>query len=213
MAEGGVSVWGPLLLSAASAGISYASSEKSNKQRTSALNRAGEAEQESTKKAAQLAIEGAQKYDPTARLAAQGEAEKTAADSLGTSLVKSNEQLPNTDVQGNVSDEYLVNKGKSTTERASRSLRLSQALAKIRAPNDLRFNEGLDNANTASQIGDSQANARNALNAGQLDASSVQPDSGAELGSSLLRAGAAYSGSRASRIKKTGIYGGKGEAS
>ena len=211
MAEGGVSVWGPLLLSAASAGISYASSEKTDKQRTSALNRAGESQQESTKKAAQLALEGAQKYDPQERLAAQGEAEKTAADSLGTSLVQSNEQLPNTDVQGRVSDEYLVDKGKSTTERAARSLRLSQALSKIRAPNDLRFSEGLDNANTASQIGDNQSNARNAFNVGQLDASAVQPNSTAELGSSLLRAGASYSGSRASRINKTGIYGGKGE--
>ena len=196
MAEGGASIWGPLLLSAASAGVSYASSEKENKQRMSALSRAGVAEQEQTKKAGLTALEGAQKYDPQARLAAQGEAEKTAANSLGTALTQAESTLPNTDVQGRVSDEFLADKGKATTERMARSMKLAQAMARMRAPNDLRFSEGLDNANVASRIGDSQSNARNALEAGRLDASSVQPDSGAQLGSLLLRGGAAYAGSR-----------------
>ena len=204
MAEGGVSVWGPVLLSAASAGVSYASSEKEDKQRMAALRRAGESEQEQTKKAGLTALEGAQKYDPQARLAAQGEAEKTAASSLGTALTQAESTLPNTDVQGRVSDEFLADKGKATTERMARSLRLAQAMARMRAPNDLRFSEGLDNADVASRIGDSQSNARNALEAGRLDASAVQPDGAAGLGSLLLRGGAAYAGSRGK--PKTKLY-------
>ena len=204
MAEGGASVWGPLLLSAASAGVSYASSEKENKQRMAALSRGGAAEQEQTKKAGLTALEGAQKYDPQARLAAQGEAEKTAASSLGTALTQAESTLPNTDVQGRVSDEFLADKGKATTERMARSMKLAQAMARMRAPNDLRFSEGLDNADVASRIGDSQSNARNALEAGRLDASSVQPDGAAGLGSLLLRGGAAYTGSRGK--PKTKLY-------
>ena len=197
MAEGGASIWGPLLLSAASAGVSYASSEKEDKQRMAALRRAGETEQEQTKKAGLTALEGAQKYDPQVRLAAQGEAEQTAANSLGTALTQAQETLPNTDVQGRVSDEFLVDKGKATTERMARSMRLAQAMARMRAPNDLRFSESIDNADVASRIGDSQSNARNALESGRLDASTVQPDGAAGLASLLLRGGSAYAGSRA----------------
>ena len=206
MAEGGVSVWGPLLLSAASAGVSYASSEKEDKQRMAALKRAGASQEEQTKQAGLTALEGAQKYDPEARLAAQGEAEQTAASSLGTALTEAQATLPNTDVQGRVSDEFLADKGKATTERMARSMRLAQAMARMRAPNDLRFSESIDNADTASRIGDMQSNARNALESGRLDASAVQPDGRAGLGSDLLRAGAAYTGSRPR--PKTGIYGG-----
>ena len=206
MAEGGASIWGPLLLSAASAGVSYASSEKEDKQRMAALRRGGEAQQEQTKKAGLTALEGAQKYDPQERLIAQNEAEKTAADSLGTALTQAQETLPNTDVQGRVSDEFLVDKGKATTERMARSMRLAQAMARMRAPNDLRFAESIDNADVASRIGDSQSNARNALEAGRFGASAVQPDGGAALASDLLRGGAAYSGSR--NRPRSGPYGG-----
>ena len=212
MAEGGASVWVPLLLSAASAGVSYASSEKDSKRKSAALNRSGEAQQQDTKKAEEAALEGAEKYDPTVRLAAQNEAEKTAADSLGTALTQAESKLPNTDVQGKVSDEYLVDKGKSTTERMARSMRLAQAMAKMRAPNDLRFSEGLDNADVAGRISGNLSNARNAADAGRLDLAGIQPDGRAGLASDLLGAGAAYSGSRSkprtNRINQSGIYGG-----
>ena len=173
-----------------------------------ALRRGGEAQQEQTKKAGLTALEGAQKYDPEARIVAQNEAEQTAANSLGTALTEAQSTLPNTDVQGKVSDEFLVDKGKATTERMARSMRLAQAMARIRAPNDLRFAESIDNADVASRIGDSQSNARNALEAGRLDASNVQPDGAAGLGSLLLRGGSAYAASRGNPKPKPGPYGG-----
>ena len=87
-------------------------------------------------------------------------------------------------------------------------MRLAQAMAKMRAPNDLRFAEGIDNADVASRIGDNQSNARNALEAGRIDASAVMPSGEAGLASDLLRTGAAaYSGRKAKPKPKAGIYG------
>ena len=210
MAEGGASVWVPLLLSAIGSGVSYASSEDAKNKSASILCLSQKQQQESTKKAENIALEGAQKYDPTSRLAAQDEAERTAANSLGTALTQAESKLPNTDVQGKVSDEYLVDKGKATTERMARSMRLAQAMARMRAPNDLRFDESIDNADVAGRVSSNLSDARNALEAGSLGASAVQPNSGAALASGLLSAGGtAYSGrtSRPKRYANYGIYG------
>lgn len=192
------------LITALSAGTSYATSEKTNNQRISAINSASDVQQELSKKSEKAVKDSADKYDPQDRQAAQDNLATEVERSLGDTLTKA--QKPNDVNSGRVSDEFLTENAKSTTDRLTRGANLAKMMARMRAPNDLRFEEGLSNANTASRVRGLFGDQRSAVSAGGNAASAVSPDGGAMLASDLLRtAGSAYGNT--ARIRSSGIYG------
>lgn len=147
-----------------------------NSERNNILRMAGEETSKLTKKAIDTGQEGAQKYNATTRLADEDQAGQAAEGSLVKALTDAQvKQEPNT---GKVSDDYLTSQARTTSDTMGRSAKLAQLMAKVRAPTDLRFKEGLSNADTASRIAAITGDARGASQAGGVDASGVGPDQG-----------------------------------
>lgn len=145
-----------------------------NDERSRILRIAGDESQKLTGKAIDMSQEGAQKYAATTRLQSEDQAGTTAENSLVKALTESQaQQDPNT---GKVSGDYLTDKAKTTTDSLNRSAQLAKLMSRVRAPLDLRFNEGTSNADTASRIAAITGDARSTVNAGGVDASSVMPN-------------------------------------
>lgn len=145
-----------------------------NDERTRILRMAGDESQKLTGKAIDLSKEGAQKYAAATRLQSEDQAGTTAENSLVKALTESQaSQDPNT---GKVSGDYLTEKAKTTTDTLGRSAQLAKLMSRVRAPLDLRFSEGMGNADTASRIAAMTGDATGAVRAGGTDASGVMPD-------------------------------------
>lgn len=119
----------------------------------------------------------AKKYDATARADAANQAEQTAATSLGQALTEAQTKIA-PDASGNVSDAYTVAKAKSAADTLARGQQLAQLMAKMRAPLDLRANEGFDNANASSQSAMLQGDARRTMDYAQRRIGRVKPNQG-----------------------------------
>ena len=179
----------------AASGLSYKASTDATNEQKKIIQRAGQTAQEITGESLAASKEGAKKYAPELREQAQAQAESAANESLGTALVDA-QNRPKEETTGRVSDEFLTSKAKTQTERVARGAKIAQMMAKLRAPNDLRQEESIDNADTVSRIGGLSGDARNVFRGGQVDASGVTPDGRAAFAGDIAKAGAGYAARR-----------------
>ena len=196
------------IASLAASGLAYKSSADATKDQKQTIRRAGEAAQEVTKESVGLAQRGAEKYNPNERQATEASAETDASQSLGKALVDA-QNRPSPETAGRVSDDYLTSKANTATERTARGTKIAQMMARLQAPQNLRFSEGINNADTVSKIGANTGDARNIFRGGQVDASGITPDGRYAFAGDALQAGAGayYGNDRADRLKRSGIYG------
>lgn len=196
----------PLIASLVGTGLSYkASSDAADGQKRS-IRRAGETAKEITADSVNLATKGAQKYAPEERAATLSEAERVGEESLGQALTATQDR-PTQETGGRVSDDFLQGKAKAAIDRTTRGKNLAHMMARLKAPQDLRFSEGISNADTVSKIGANTGDARNAFRDGQTAASGISPDGSLNLAGDVLRAGAGAYSSRQDRLRRSGIYG------
>lgn len=196
------------LASLAASGLAYKSSADATKDQKQTIRRAGEAAQEVTRESVGLAQKGAEKYNPNERQATEASAETAASESLGKALVDA-QNRPTQESSGRVSDDYLTSKANTATERTARGTKIAQMMARLQAPQNLRFSEGISNADTVSKIGANTGDARNIFRGGQVDASGITPDGRYALAGDALKtgAGAYYGSDRTARLQRSGIYG------
>lgn len=180
--------------------------DKAQSQRAAVLGRAADTESGLVNKGIDIATGAAAKYGGTARAANAQTAEDTARTSLAGDLAAAQPEggIP-ASYQGKVSDAYLGKRATATADELSRAAKLTQLMAKVRAPGVLRLEEGLSNADAASRIAANSGDMASAQRAGQLDFSRVMPNQGAILGGQILGTVGANSG-RTTRLRDTGMF-------
>lgn len=147
--------------------------------RNAAMNRMLERDQQYGQQAQQLVQRQAETYQPEQRQQAEQQAEDKAYGSLAGRLTAAANTMPTSQVAGKLSDDYLVDSAKRAAAETQRSADTARLMAKMRAPNDLRFGEGLSMADNAATIG-SLARDRSAMGtAGQNDAQVAGQPNGA----------------------------------
>lgn len=123
-------------------------------------------------------VSSAEQYDPGARMTRQ----KQAADTATASIMKEIEgamtgtNLP-TEATGRVSDDYLKARADTIRQEYQRAGDRAALLGKMRAPTDLRFEEGLDNANLASRLATLSSIGKNRMVTDKAIMDSIQPNS------------------------------------
>lgn len=118
-----------------------------------AMNRMLDRDAQYAGQAQQLVTREAQNYQPAQREQAEQQAEQQAYGSLASKLTAAATTMPTSQVAGKVSDDFLVDKARRTGEEMTRSADTARLMAKMRAPNDLRFGEGLSRASNAAEVG------------------------------------------------------------
>ncbi|MCC6530915.1 MAG: hypothetical protein IT531_00060 [Burkholderiales bacterium] len=132
-------------------------------------------------RAQQLVQQEAQNYQPAQREQAEQAAEDAAYGSLATKLTAATSTMPTSQLAGKVSDDFLVDRARRSSEEMQRSADTARLMAKMRAPNDMRFAEGLSIANNAAEIG-SMARDRSAMaSAGSMTAQRAGQPSGMQM--------------------------------
>lgn len=149
-------------------------------------------------RAQQMVQKTAEDYRPQVREPAEQQAEDTAYQSLASRLTTGANAMPTAAVAGRVSDDFLTDQAKRTAMETGRAADTARLMAKLRAPNDLRFGEGLTRANNAAEIGSLSADRSNMATAGRNDAQVAGQPSGTQmmLGDLATGAGTAMLGKR-----------------
>ncbi len=107
-----------------------------------------------SRKAELTALDNAQEYRPEARLQRFNEARQQAGDSLAQSLVRSRETAPAMSMPaGRLSEDFSTAKATSTANQLEQAIRNAQLMGRMRGAGDMLTNEGITNANYATQLG------------------------------------------------------------
>ena len=127
---------------------------------------------QSTAELMTLGRENARQYDPATRQANRQAAEERAVESLSAALEAGRGRLagqPGQEAEGRVSDAYLTQRAQRTLAEANLATDIARRMAKVRAPGDLRFREGLENADYGARMGRVASDRGNMYRAGQVD--------------------------------------------
>lgn len=180
----------PLALAVASAVVQKKAADDAAERQKKVLAQEAATEEGYQKQATANAMEAADQYQPQTRAAAEQQVEQNAETSLGQALsqAQSPDGLPQS-AQGRVSDAYLSAKAGSTAQELERAARLTQLMARMRAPTDLRTREGYALGDLAARNGSLNSDMRLAHDAYKTDAEQAgRPDSGLMMTAALLSA-------------------------
>lgn len=144
-------------------------------------------------------------YDPTTRRENMQQRQQKAEQSLTQALTTARDEgrgQINDSTQGKVSDSYLVEKAKRSSDQLDLASNLARMMSKVRAPDDLKTMESLTDAEYASQVGTLANNRGNMARAYQPDIKRAgRPNAGMMLAGGVMQ-GAGYGNAMGS------IYGG-----
>lgn len=120
----------------------------------------------------QQVAKNSEQYAPVSRLDAQNQAEQQALGGMEQNLTRVREEgrgdyIPTS--SGDVGRTYSVETAKRTLDTASRASKVAAMLAKMRAPTDLRTNEGLANSDIASRMSRTAREQQAMARAGEMD--------------------------------------------
>lgn len=176
--------------------------------RAQTLGRAADTESALVDKGINITQGAAAKYGGEARAANAASAENTTRTALAGDLAAAQPAggIPPS-YSGKVSDAYLAKRATATAGELDRAAKLTQLMAKVRAPGVLRLEEGLSNADAASRVAANVGDMTSAQRGGQLDFSRIMPNQGEILGGQLLGTVGANMGPRTARLRDTGIFG------
>lgn len=176
---------------------SDAANEAADRQ-AAALNASMEQQDQFARKAESKALDNAEEYDMTDRTARLEESKKAAGDSLVQSLIKSREEVGSPDqASGKVSESFTADRATKLADQFQQSVDNARLMGNMNGVQNMLGNEGIMNADYASQLRTIGRNAGGSWNAaqpgiataGKVDANKVA------LGSMLQAAGTSYLGS------------------
>ena len=165
----------PLITTIGGTLLQTMASDGAAKKQSAILAAADQREKKISQANRSLALTNSEKYNPETRAANQQTVENTINTSLNQALGDGVNPADNTN-QGNVSSDYNSAKMKAAASDRASGIDTAKLLAKMRAPNQLRTNENIGNADVASQIGEGINNINNYSNAAQIGISRVQPN-------------------------------------
>lgn len=144
-----------------------AANEAADRQ-AAALNAALLQQDEWNKKAEKTAMDNAEEYQADKRTNRLEEAMQDAGDSLTQSLVTSREQigLPEA-ASGNVSKEFTADRANKMADQFQKSVDMARLMGRMRGVQDMLGNEGITNADYASELRTIGRNAQGDYNAAQ----------------------------------------------
>ena len=122
-----------------------------------------------------LTMEEAEKFDPEARKAEQGQVEQGIMASLTAALNSGGSAAENTN-EGNVSQDFTTARARATADRQREGIDMARLMAKMRAPNQQRLDESLRLGDLSSRLQENASNAESYLRAGEADAAGVRPN-------------------------------------
>ena len=147
-------------------------------------------------KSRESVMKNLREYDPSRRDQAMQDISNEVAQDLTSEVAKAAEETVDLTpaASGRVSEDYLQGRAKSVRDEVARASSMAAILSKVRAPQDLRTNEALKNADYASREEVLASLLRSRKGTGdQLVEILGRPDSGKmALGSLLQSAGGAY---------------------
>lgn len=162
-----------------------------------ALNAAMEQQDVWARKAEGKALDNAQEYDMTDRTQRLDESKQAAGDSLVQSLIKSREETGSPEqASGKVSESFTADRASKLADQFQTSVDNARLMGNMNGVQNMLGNEGIMNADYASQLRTIGRNAGGSWNAaqpgiataGKVDANKVA------LGSMLQAAGTSYLG-------------------
>lgn len=175
---------------------SDAANEGADRQ-AAALNSAMEQQDVWARKAEGKALDNAQEYDMTDRTQRLDESKQAAGDSLVQSLIKSREETGSPEqASGKVSESFTADRASKLADQFQTSVDNARLMGNMNGVQNMLGNEGIMNADYASQLRTIGRNAGGSWNAaqpgiataGKVDANKVA------LGSMLQAAGTSYLG-------------------
>lgn len=162
-----------------------------------ALNAAMEQQDVWARKAEGRALDNAQEYDMTDRTQRLAGEQQQAGDSLVQSLIKSREELGSPDqASGKVSESFTADRASKLADQFQESVDNARLMGRMNGVQNMLGNEGIMNADYASQlrtIGRNAGGSWNAAQPGIASAGKVNANQVA-LGSMLQAAGTSYLG-------------------
>lgn len=173
---------------------SDAANEAADRQ-AAALNASMEQQDQFARKAESKALDNAEEYDMTDRTARLEESKQAAGDSLVQSLIKSREEIGSPDqASGKVSESFTADRATKLADQFQQSVDNARLMGNMNGVQNMLGNEGIMNADYASQLRTIGRNAGGSWNAaqpgiataGKVDANKVA------LGSMLQAAGTSY---------------------
>jgi len=133
-----------------------------------AINSALEQQDAYSRAAERTGLENAQEYHPDVRAQRFVDTRAAAGDSLAQQLVSARETAPKVGQEsGRMSEAFLTGQAKAEADQLQKAVDMARMMGKVRGPNDMLTNEGLVNADYASQIGQIGRNAVGSYNAAQ----------------------------------------------
>lgn len=163
-----------------------------------AMNAAMEQQDQWSRKAETKAMDNAQEYDMTDRTQRLEDTQQAAGDSLVQSLIQSREESGSPDqASGKLSESFTADRASKIADQFQQSVDNARLMGKMNGVGQMLGNEGIMNADYASQMNTIGRNAGGSWNAaqpgiataGKVDANKVA------LGSMLQAAGTSYLGS------------------
>jgi hypothetical protein len=180
------------------AGGTYVQNEAANDaadRQQAAMNAALEQSDSFSKKAEDTAMLNAQEYAPEARAQRFDTARQDAGESLAQQLTQSREKVTAPEqASGRLSEAFSTASAKSQADQLQTSLDMARAMGRVRGANDMMTEEGLINADYASQLGTIGRNAGGSMNAAGvgINAAGMPDNNQMALGGLAQGLGSAY---------------------
>lgn len=171
----------PYLLAAGGAATQYDALNRAQRLKQQMMNEAMSYDSSQAAKERGLFTTQAQKYDPTSRAGALDTTTQQIASNLGSYLNK-NSVVPDSPGRGGkTSADFVSAKADNALSEGNRTALITRLYSKMFAPGQMRFNEGVENANTASQAESIQADRINQQRARMFGISQIRPNTSAML--------------------------------
>jgi len=130
-----------------------AQEDAANRQQA-AINASLEQQDAFSRQAEARALDNAGEYRPENRVQRFEEARQQAGEGLAQSLVKSREAAPTVSTPaGRLSEDFSTTQAKSTANQLEQAIKNARLMGNMRGASDMLTNEGITNADYASQLG------------------------------------------------------------
>jgi hypothetical protein len=178
----------PLAATAGGYMIKRSANEKADKQRASILQQMQAMNTDTMNKQVAVTNQQLQQYQPAQRIQALGDAEQRTVGSLQSDVVAPDATVTGPVYGGKVSNQFAQAKGQRTADELRYASQLASAMGKARAPLEVAFNEGVANADAATQRHLTRSNMQGDMNVQNLQLQSIEPNGGKMMAGDFLGA-------------------------
>src|SRR3990172_6577596 len=132
-----------MIMIALGEGVKYNESRRAAKRTKAAVGQGEKRQDEINDQRRQLVLKNLEQYDPVSRAVKQEDVAAETTQGLQEVLNTAGETGSIPAAQGKVSETYTTERAKSLTDNLKRSSIMASLMGKVRAPNDLRFEEAM----------------------------------------------------------------------